>query len=135
MALLALSLLLALAPATAQSEPSAFGRWLTDDGSAVVRVAPCGAKLCGTILRVLDPAAPKNDANNPDRGQRKRPLVGVTILRDFARAGTDWTGGRAYDPKSGRSYRSELRVTADGRLKVTGCVLVICRSRYWTRQR
>lgn len=128
-------LLLAASPAEADTQPSAYGRWLTDDGAAIVRIAPCGPKLCGAIERILDPAAPNNDVNNPDRDLRRKPLVGVTVLRDFSRSGATWTGGRAYDPKSGGSYRSELRLAADGRLKVTGCVLVICRSRYWTRQR
>ena len=42
-------------------------------------------------------------------------------------------GGRAYDPKSGQSYRSSLKLEPDGSLKLTGCVLFICESRRWTR--
>ena len=129
------SLLLTAVAAGAETQPSAYGRWLTDDGSAVVRVAPCGPRLCGTIERVLDPAAPKGDVNNPNPNLRRKSLVGATVLRDFSYSGIAWTAGRAYDPKTGRSYRSELRLTADGQLKVTGCVVVICRSRFWTRQR
>ena len=36
------------------------------------------------------------------------------------------------DPQSG-SYKSSLRLNADGSLRVTGCVLIVCRSKRWTR--
>ena len=103
------------------------------DGAAIVRIAPCDGKLCGAIARVLDPKAPPNAINNPDRRQRARPLAGVLVLRDFVHSGAEWKGGRAYDPKTGNSYTSELMVQQDGRLKVTGCILFLCRSRLWTR--
>lgn len=112
-----------------------FGRWLTDDGTAVIRIEPCGHKLCGRIERVLDPKAPVNDINNPDAGLRRRPLVGAMVLSNFAEAESVWEGGRAYDPKAGRSYRSELKLLRNGKLKVTGCAFFLCRSRYWTRAR
>ena len=122
-----------LAPSPALAADPIFGRWRTDDGAAIVSVAPCGGKLCGAIARVLDPKAPPNDINNPDQRRRSRPLAGVLVLRDFVRSGIVWKNGRAYDPKSGNSYASELTVQKDGRLKVTGCVLFLCRSRLWTR--
>jgi uncharacterized protein (DUF2147 family) len=119
--------------APAQAASPAFGRWLTDDGSAVVLVGPCGAQLCGTIERVLDPRAPATDINNPDPALRSRPLTGTMVLRHYTGSGAAWTGGRAYDPKTGSSYRSQLTALANGKLKVTGCIAFLCRSRYWTR--
>ena len=107
------------------------GDWITADRSAVVRIAPCGGSLCGRIVRVLTSGAPTTDAHNPDRTLRGRPLVGLTVLSGFTPAGA---GGRAYDPKSGNSYRTTLRLNADGSLRVTGCVLVVCRSQTWTRR-
>jgi len=128
----------ALAAAGATPAPAAstiFGRWLTDDGAAIVRVEPCGARLCGRIEQVLDPRAPANDVNNPEPARRSRPLVGTTVLDRFKGTGAAWQDGLAYDPKAGKSYRSELLLLADGKLKVTGCILFLCRSRYWTRAR
>jgi uncharacterized protein (DUF2147 family) len=115
------------------SSPSMAGDWVTDDRSAIVRLGPCGAHMCGRIVRVLARGAPATDVNNPDRQLRARPLVGLTILSGFAASGAG--DGRVYDPKSGRSYRSRLRLNADGTLRVTGCVTVICQSRTWTRSR
>lgn len=83
---------------------------------------------------MFDPKAPEHDINNPDEKRRSRSLVGTVVLRNFVPAGAIWKG-RAYDPKTGNSYRSELKVEGGGRLKVTGCVLFLCRSRYWIKYR
>jgi uncharacterized protein (DUF2147 family) len=126
--------LLAAVPALALPPASPQSSWLTDDRKGVVEIAPCGERLCGRIARVLDkgPGVPRTDVNNPDPRLRSRPLIGLVTLSGFARRGDEWEG-RAYDPKSGKSYRSTLRVQPDGSLKVTGCVLFICESRRWTR--
>ena len=127
----AAALLLPL-PARALPAEAIFGRWLTDDHAAIVAVRPCGEKLCGRIEKILDPKAPENDVNNPDPDRRSRSLVGTPIFWSFVQSGSGWTDGRAYDPKTGNIYRSKLIVLENGKLKVTGCVLFLCRSRYWT---
>lgn len=124
---------LALFWGTAAPAQSIAGDWLTDDKSAIIRIGPCGERLCGTILRVLDPAAPPNDANNPDRGQRHRPLIGVQVLKGFVRSASGWDSGTAYDPKAGKSYKSRLSLAGPRRLDVTGCILFLCRTKQWTR--
>ena len=111
------------------------GTWRTADGSALVRIGPCGNHVCGRIVRVLDPQAPATDVRNPDRTRRNQPLAGLTVLSGFAPASGGVLAGRAYDPKSGRSYRTSLRVNPNGSLRVTGCVLMVCRSQTWTRSR
>ena len=133
-ALLAAFLLLVPLPGAAAA-PSVEGLWLTDDGKALIRIAPCGQRMCGRIARVLDtgPNVPGTDVNNPDPRRRNRPIVGLQILSGFRGGPSEWTGGQAYDPKSGSSYKSSLRLNADGSLRVTGCVLFVCRSRRWTR--
>lgn len=131
----ALSLAAALAlsavgPAHA-AEPI-VGRWFTEDGSAVIRVDRCGAKVCGVIERVLSAKAPGNDVNNPDTGRRGRSLVGTVILSDLSPAGAEWSG-RVYDPRSGGNYRSRVKLQDADTLKVTGCLSFICRSQLWRR--
>ena len=132
--LAALLLLLAPLPGAAAA-PSVEGLWRTDDGKAVVRIAPCGQLLCGRIARVLDtgPNVPSTDVNNPDPARRGQPILGLQVLSGFAGGPTEWQNGRAYDPKSGSSYKSSLRLNTDGSLRVTGCVLFVCRSKRWTR--
>ncbi|WP_408988076.1 DUF2147 domain-containing protein [Sphingomonas sp. SUN019] len=44
------------------------------------------------------------------------------MLSDFRAADGQWRNWRAYDPKSGRSYRPSLRLESKDLLIVTGCV-------------
>ena len=114
----------------AAASPGLTGEWVTADRGAVVRIGRCGGTLCGRIVRILARGAPTTDVRNPDASLRRRPLVGTAVLSGFSASGA---GGRAYDPKTGRSYRATLRLNGDGSLRVTGCVLVVCRSQTWTR--
>jgi uncharacterized protein (DUF2147 family) len=131
-----LSLLLAALLAAAVPPPIE-GDWLTADRTAIVRVGSCGAHLCGAVARVLarGPNVPHTDVHNPDPALRSRPLVGLPVLTGFSRDGAEWTGGRAYDAKTGRSYKARLTPNADGSLTVTGCILFLCKSQRWTRVR
>ena len=127
--------LVGLLSAASDTRSGIEGSWLTDDGKAVVTIRPCGPKMCGYIAKVLnkDPSVPTTDVKNADPRLRGRPILGMSILTGFTPAGNVWKGGRAYDPKTGRSYRSTLGLNGDGSLKVTGCVLFICQSQRWTR--
>ena len=132
----AIGLLLA-GSAAAQPGPATGieGTWLTDDGKAVVVIDRCGNEICGAIATVLDKGrnVPTVDIENPDRRLRNRPIVGLKVLSGFRADGASWRGGRAYDPKTGRSYRSTLALDGARRLVVTGCILFICRSMIWQR--
>lgn len=131
---IAAAALLLAAPADAATPVT--GRWLTEDGSAIVAVVSCGPATCGRIARVLkSPASgPALDRNNPDPRLRGRPVEGLTILSGFTDNGDDWRG-RIYDPKSGKTYKSILKREADGRLKVQGCIAFLCRTQRWTPAR
>ena len=122
--LAALAALIAL-PAAAQD--AALGQWRTqpdDNGNTgVVRIAPCGADVCGVLVAAYD-------------GQGRRmesPNVGKRILWDMAPAGDGaYRGGKIWSPDRDKTYASKMQVTGD-RLSVSGCVLVICRDQTWTR--
>jgi uncharacterized protein (DUF2147 family) len=130
-----LAVLWASTPATAAGNGSVEGRWKTDDGKAIVAIAPCGSRVCGKIDKVLDtaPNVPRTDINNPDPKLRSRTILGLPILQNYRSSGSKWVDGRAYDPKTGSSYKSSLAINPDGSLKVTGCVLFVCESKRWTR--
>ncbi len=136
---LTLAAILSLAAALpAFAADPAEGDWLTQGGGGKVRIAPCAAqpdRLCGLITWLKDPADAKgSDTNNPDPALRKRPLIGLPLIRDFKRAGPGrWTGGRIYDPGSGRTYDSKITLNPNGTLKVEGCVVIVCQAQTWTR--
>ena len=109
------------------------GKWVTAGKDSVVEIAPCGQKLCGKVAKLLKPAegGPPTDRNNPDPALKSRPLVGLPILTDFVDAGGQWAG-TIYDPRNGKSYRSNVAKNPDGTLKVQGCIAFFCQTQTWT---
>jgi uncharacterized protein (DUF2147 family) len=121
-------------PAGAAATASPAGRWLTEDGAAVIEIAPCGPALCGAIHKVLkaDPKAPKTDVHNPDPRLRQRPTANLRILSGFVPDGSRWKG-HIYDPRSGRTYKSFVEVKPGGTLALSGCVWMLCQTQSWRR--
>lgn len=111
------------------------GDWKTEEGDAVIKIGKCGATVCGRIDRYLvTPPGGVNqkDLNNPNKKLRSRTLRGTAILTGFKQDGKKWRG-RIYDPKSGKTYRSEVSLTSANKLKVKGCISFICQGQNWTR--
>ena len=139
---LATAILLTLALPAAAQAPSPLGEWITEGGKARVRLAPCASdeqRLCGVITWSYRPPGAKSgslrDIHNQDPALRSRPIVGLPLLQDFAPNGPDnWGGGTIYDPESGKTYKSKMRLKEADRLEVSGCFLFFCRSQTWTRQ-
>ena len=132
-----LLLSLASAAATAAQEPAAIaGRWKTDDGNAIVTIAPCGpgkTALCGWIseLLVAQPPGGSRDLRNPDPKLRGRKVVGSAVFIGLVPQGSAWTG-RGYTARDGRNFKARLKLDG-GRLDVRGCVVIVCRTVVWTR--
>jgi uncharacterized protein (DUF2147 family) len=130
-----------LVAARAQASDPVEGQWLVEDGDAKVQVGACAgapAMLCGRIVWLREPktddGVAKRDEHNPDPGLRGRPIIGLPLIREFHAAGPGrWEGGKIYDPKSGKTYASRLRIAADGTLRVSGCVAMFCQTQTWTR--
>ena len=131
---------LALVAGPALAADPVEGDWMPDSGSKV-HVSPCPAhadQMCGVIswLKNANDKAgqPARDTANPDPALRARTLLGLPFVRDFHRIGPGrWTGGKIYDPKSGKTYNSKMQIGPDGALKVAGCVLMFCQSQSWRR--
>lgn len=106
----------------AHAEPL-IGDWRTtadDNGnSGLIRIAPCGEALCGTLVQSFD------SAGNPMQSEN----VGRQLIWDTTPS--DQSGqyrGMLHSPDRGRDYRSRLVLSGDA-LTVSGCVMggAICR--------
>jgi uncharacterized protein (DUF2147 family) len=123
-----------MTPIQAQAAASVNGRWYTDQKDSIVEIGPCGATVCGKVVKILAPTAngkPAIDSNNPDPKLRTRPILGITILSGFKDTGKEW-GGSIYDPRAGKTYRSTLARLTNGTLRVKGCVGPFCRTLIFT---
>ncbi len=119
------------APLQVHASPIA-GQWRTDDGRALVAISPCGDALCGRISRFLVPEPPGGvrDTENPKRSLRQRKLLGVQVFWNLKRVGDVWKG-EGYSPEDGLYFNAELSPQGS-RLKIRGCKLLFCKTKFWT---
>src|SRR5262249_31748974 len=117
-----------------------LGNWHTQSGEATVRIANCGAELCGTIVALKEPndpatGRPKTDKNNPDAAKRSRPMIGVQIVLGMKPAGANKWNGQVYNAEDGKTYSGSITLQSATSLKLEGCALggIICKSQTWTR--
>src|SRR3546814_4829586 len=68
---------------TAAAPPDVTGHWVTEDGTGLIAISRCGNSVCGKVAKalVIKPGHPKTDVKNPDPALRKRPVIGMTVMR------------------------------------------------------
>lgn len=95
------------------------GKWARGDGKAVVRIAPCGSKICATNLWIGDTS--------------KGEEVGDRLVMSLTADSPASYSGTAYDPKRKLSY-SVVVTARNGRLTTRGCFIggLLCRNVSWT---
>lgn len=116
-----LAVFLTSAPLVAAASDPLVGLWQTnpgrDGGFGHVRIEPCGAGLCGTVVQTFDAGGRPVAADD----------LGAVILDGVAATGNGAYGeGRIVNPETGRGYTARLQLRGN-LLEVGGCVLVICR--------
>ncbi len=116
-----------------------IGLWRASDGGTM-RIAACGAALCGFLASVVpakDPATgrPATDKQNPDPAKRNRPLVGVEVLINMRPSGAGKWAGQLYNSDNGRTYQGYLTEQGASSLRVEGCSFGICGGENLTRVR
>jgi uncharacterized protein (DUF2147 family) len=100
-----------------------MGPWLTEDGSAIVRIASCGRALCGTIVR--------SQKTTDARGEK---LCGMAVLGDAVSTGpASWGKGWIYSPKANGRYPVDLSLPGDGKLHLHVSAGLFGRDQVWTR--
>jgi uncharacterized protein (DUF2147 family) len=97
------------------------GIWKTkpdDNGNfGHVQMAPCGAKLCGTLVKAFDGSG----------AEISSPNVGKQIVWNMVAKGDGAYGdGKVWSPDRDKTYNSKMQLSGNA-LAVSGCVLGICR--------
>jgi uncharacterized protein (DUF2147 family) len=128
------------AVAAAAAEPT--GLWWAEGGAGQVEITPCGESLCGRVAWLRSPfdldGCPLRDVHNPDPVLRQRELLGTRVLEGLRIEPDEpatWSGGRIYDPGSGRTYDVTMTLVDEDRLSVRGYVRFrfIGRTTTWIR--
>ena len=134
---------LTAAPAFAQP-PSPAGRWRTIDdktgvAKSIVVVRIVNNELEGTVERIFSPPAPSENPiceGCPGDLNGKR-MVGMRVVWGFTLDGTNWVGGRVFDPEGKKTYKGKIRVVDNGqKLDLRGFVGIplLGRTQTWIRE-
>ena len=109
----------------------AVGTWLSQSGETRVRLGPCGAQMCGTIVWVKSPG---KDVHNPDAAQRSRDLVGLRMITMAPNGDAQWKG-TLYNYTNGQTYSGTMKLSGQNTMELSGCVMggIVCRAQTWTR--
>ena len=118
------------------AEESIVGYWLARD--SIFEIKNCDGALCGEIVQIFvaEGVDPKSilDNKNMDPELQSRPLIGINILEGFYgefNSKNTLKGGRIYNPRDGKTYKSRLHLLDNGNLRVEGCVLFFCGGDEW----
>ena len=119
-----------------------IGKWKSIDDDtkkpkSIVEITEKDGKLYGTIIKLyreegedLDPIC---DECTDDRKDKK--VIGMEIIRDMEKDGSEWEDGTICDPKDGKVYSCKLWLDEDNPdvLNVRGYIAFFFRTQYWQR--
>jgi len=131
------ALCLAFAAISAAHAAEPTGTWLTQNGDAHIRVAKCGANMCGTIVwlrEAVDPATGQTplDSRNPDPARRDRKIMGLRIFA-MAPDGSGAYSGAVYSTDDGQTYPAKITLRPDEHLEIRGCSGALCGAELWSK--
>ena len=105
-----------------------YGIWQTipDDNGHYghIEVKNCDGTICGFLRRSFDASSQEYDSENKNKA----------IIWNMVNSGAGkYSGGKIWAPDRDKTYSSKLELNGD-RLKVSGCILIICRDGgTWTK--
>ncbi len=119
-----------------------IGSWKNGEGTGIIQIYKNGNKYQGKITWLKEPndpetGKPKLDIKHPDEKNHSRPVLGLVNMWGFTYSGDgEWTGGKIYDPKNGKTYSCKMSLGKNNTLNVRGFIGVslIGRTDVWTKQ-
>jgi len=88
---------------------SVIGKWESDEKDVRMEFFKEGDQLRARLLwgnKIVeaDGRTSKKDEKNPDKNMRSRNIIGIISVTELKWNGKEYTGGRIYDPPSGKTY-------------------------------
>jgi uncharacterized protein (DUF2147 family) len=113
-------------PALALAKAPIEGHW--KNGPMVIEIAPCGAKLCGTVIK----ASPIQQGKAM-RGSGTK-LIGARLITGIEPTGPNTYKGHLFAPDRNIHASGTIHVISENQVEVKGCVLgLFCKSRTYER--
>lgn len=119
------------------------GMWFTKSkskNSSIIEIYKQNNKYQGRILWISNPFDDKGnyqlDVNNPNKENRLKPIIGLTILKGFEFKENKWENGTVYDPENGNTYKASIWLSEHAtKLHLRGFIGIslLGRTEIWTR--
>lgn len=126
---------------TACSQDAILGKWKTIDDNtgeprSIVEILEANGKIFGKVIKIFprpnlepDPVCKKC---SPDDPRYNKKIIGMEIIRNLKKSGSEYNDGDILDPENGKVYRSKIWL--DGKvLKVRGYWGPFYRTQTWLR--
>ena len=107
-----------VAQAAGASESAIVGTWESDQKDVRMEYFKDGDRyaarlLWGNLVVESDGVTSKKDVKNPDEKLRSRDILGIVSLNGLKWDGAEYTGGRIYDPPSGKTFNCKAWMDGD----------------------
>lgn len=123
----------------AQNADGVKGVWINESKDVKVEIFQSGTKFYGKIVWAkdmyeADGKTLRKDSKNSKEELRSRSLLSLVILSGYSYDDGEWTGGEIYDPKSGKTYDSKMKLKGSN-LEIRGYVgsPMFGKTTTWTR--
>lgn len=131
-----------LVTVTSFSQHTVTGKWKTIDDNtgkerSIIELYEEGDKVAGRIVKLFrapgeDPD-PVCDECEEDDSRYMKKIIGMVILKNLKKDGTEYSGGEILDPEDGKVYRCKVWLDG-GNLKVRGYWGPFFRTQTWERE-
>ncbi len=119
------------------SAQSIVGKWKTIDDNtnkarSVVEIYEQDGKYFGRIINVFwnPDESPDNVCEKCTDDRKNQKIVGLQIIRNMEKKGSEYKNGKILDPENGKVYDCKIWIE-NGVLKVRGYVAFFFRTQTW----
>ena len=117
-----------------------LGVWLEEKKESKIEVYKKDNSFFGKIIWLKEPLDEdgkiKLDKKNPNNSMRENPINGLVIMKDlkYKKKG-EWSDGKIYDARSGKTYSLEVYMTNQNKLDLRGYLgfTLFGKTTTWTR--
>ena len=115
-----------------------IGTWLTEDKETHIEIYKSNNLYFGKITWLKQPNDPQTnkpwlDEKNQDPKKRTQKLLGSVMLWNVKFDDDEYTGGKVYDSRDGKTYTGKLWLTDNNTLKMRGYFGIFFSTETWAR--
>lgn len=124
---------------SAQSQ-TVLGKWKTVDdetgeAKSIVEVYEKSGKVYGKVVEILRADHKKDICTKCEGAEKNKPILGMVIMENLKKDGSEYSGGTILDPESGKKYKCYIELESPDKLKLRGYIglSIMGRTQYWIR--